>query len=125
VEEFHYKDLYSLGRFPPINYFVGGKRFCPCLFFSRKTGVVRDFSLLLWLQLLISVVLSEAIFHVLRPLPKTQQEMLKNRELFAKSGELFNKTRALFHPTWRTLSPNTKKARTNCSRYFVLLPLSA
>ena len=42
-----YKNLYSLGRFPPINYFVGGKLFCPCVFFSRKTGEMRDFGLLL------------------------------------------------------------------------------
>lgn len=47
MKEGHYKNLYSLGRFPPINYFVGGKLFCPCLFFSRNTGEVRDFGLLL------------------------------------------------------------------------------
>ena len=118
MKEGHYKNLYSLGRFPPINYFVGGKLFCPCLFFSRNTGEVRDFGLLLWLQLLISVVLSEAIFHVLRPLPKTQQEMLKNREVFAKSRELFNETRALFAQLGG-LSLQTRKKREQTVRAFL------
>ena len=118
MEEFHYKDLYSLGRFPPINYFVGGKLFCPCLFFSRKTGEVRDFGLLLWLQLLISVVLSEAHFHVLRPLPKTQQEMLKNREVFAESGGLFNETREVFVQNGG-LPPQTRKKREQTVRAFL------
>ena len=91
--------------------------FFPCLFFSRNTGEVRDFGLLLWLQLLISVVLSETLFHVLRLLQETQQEMLKNREVFAKSGELFSETRALF-AQYGGLSLQTRKKREQTVRAF-------
>ena len=84
-----------------------GNFFAPASFSAAK-GEVRDFDLLLWLQLLISVVLSEAIFHVLRPLPKTQQEMLKSGEVLAKTWELFSETRALFAQRGG-LSPQTRK----------------
>ena len=108
MEEFHYKDLYSLGRFPPIKLFCRWETFLPLPLFQPQDGEVRDFGLLLWFQLLISVVLSEAIFHVLRPLQKTQQEMLKNREVLAKTWELFSETRALFAQRGG-LSPQTRK----------------
>lgn len=49
----------------------------------------------------------------------------KKQGSFREKRGTFQRNKGTFRPTWRTLSPNTKKARTNCSRYFVLLPLSA